>query len=254
MRRGSGIRLRIPGIVLLAMIALVTAHYKLDVFAGVRGTKHDLSSSSSSLIKAKAGVTTEICVFCHTPHGAINPTGLGAPLWNHNLSTANYTVPDSSMPAFSTMLSVVGQPDRGSRLCLSCHDGTVALGSLANTPGPGSKGSLEMVQNTADIVYMPPGLTRLGTDISGHHPVSIAVNDALIGARNCDFYSASLAYPTGAVKLRPTNAQYNGQFGKDGKGVQCRSCHDPHNNNPSWGNFFVKPYSQLCISCHVGCP
>jgi len=44
-------------------------------------------------------------------------------LWNHQMSSVtNYIVYTSP-----TLKAVVGQPDGSSRLCLSCHDGTVAL-------------------------------------------------------------------------------------------------------------------------------
>jgi mono/diheme cytochrome c family protein len=74
--------------------------------------------------------TAEICIVCHIPHGANNkPTGPNAagvagylPLWNRQLTQAVFT-PYSS----ATMKVTPGQPMGVSLLCLSCHDGTVAL-------------------------------------------------------------------------------------------------------------------------------
>ena len=74
--------------------------------SAVRGSVHAVTES-------------DVCIFCHTPHHA---SGDG-PLWNHQMSGASYT-PYSS----STLKATVGQPTGSSRLCLSCHDGTVALG------------------------------------------------------------------------------------------------------------------------------
>ena len=83
--------------------------------------------------------TTEICVFCHTPHGA-NPTAtsaLQAPLWNRSLSQSQYVLYDQVWSkSFEGKLNR-GAPTGYSRLCLSCHDGTVALSSIINLPGSG---------------------------------------------------------------------------------------------------------------------
>jgi len=74
----------------------------------IRGTPHDLSPVPGG----------GSCSFCHTPHGALP----GTPLWSHKLSTAVYKIYESS-----SLKAKVGQPTGSSKLCLSCHDGTVAL-------------------------------------------------------------------------------------------------------------------------------
>src|SRR4051794_13053211 len=84
----------------------------------ILGSKHDLSVVGPGPIKA--ATESEVCLFCHTPHRAGE-----LPLWNHFLSSATYT-PYSS----STIRATVGQPSGASKLCLSCHDGTVALGMV----------------------------------------------------------------------------------------------------------------------------
>ena len=115
----------------------------------VKDTKHNLSATAiTNPIRAAAGGTTEICVFCHTPHGA----STSGQLWNRALSTATYT------PYTSDYLTGLGYPTaalgNSSRLCLSCHDGTVALGSVFNTPGSGTTGSIAM-QNVTPITGTP---------------------------------------------------------------------------------------------------
>ena len=67
--------------------------------AAISGTKHDLS--------AKGWGSTELCVFCHVPHNA-NKTVTEAPLWNHQSTTATYTL--YSGPG--TMNAAVGQPGK----------------------------------------------------------------------------------------------------------------------------------------------
>ncbi len=242
----------------LFVFALTAVLCTPDVYAGVITTKHNLSVSGPGSIKAQS--ETGICVFCHTPHGSI--TSSETPLWNHTLSSAVYTVPSKTQALWTTLLTTVGQPDKGAKACLSCHDGTVAIGAVANTPGPGSTGSIPMA---GGVTTMPAGPTNLTTDISGHHPVSIAVNDPLRNDKLAQCTTGTAFYieqpvPASQVKLRPTAATYGGQGGYviSGKpsGVQCASCHDPH-NDPN-GKFLVTGTPQnstpLCTACHVFCP
>jgi predicted CXXCH cytochrome family protein len=224
----------------------------LKAYAGVATTRHNLSASGPGTIKSVS--ETETCVFCHTPHGSVLPGD--APLWNHSMSMAYYTV--QAPDPLSSMLSTVGQPDKGTKLCLSCHDGTVALGLLVNTPGPGSSSQPIPVQGVTGEGALPPGGVNFGTNLSGHHPVSIAVNDTLINDKlaQCATGNAfTIDYPAGPVNLKPTGNTYKGQpgvlIGGKPSGVQCASCHDPHDD--TIGSFLVADGSGLCMSCHVFC-
>jgi len=232
--------------------------------ADVSNTVHNLSSSGPAgrNVYASAGQTNQVCVFCHTPHGA----GSELPLWNHQpTAVAAYTLPDNAMPLW--------MPDKGSRLCLSCHDGTVALGALINMPGTAASGTVLMEGPAVD-----PSTKRLlagsygflGIDLSTTHPISIAVNDTLINDKNTCTVSGSfmLQYPPAGdpVKLKPTDNTYGGSPGRSvttpagfsyNEGVQCATCHDPHDNTN--GDFLVKgtPLDQtpLCTTCHQAtCP
>ncbi len=183
----------------------------------VISSKHNLSVSGPGQIKA--ATETEICIFCHTPHNSTGET----PLWNHALSSATYT-PYAS----STIKAVIGQPTGASKLCLSCHDGTVALGLVNSRSGP-----IEM-QNGATT--MPVGASNLGRDLSGHHPVSF-LYDAALASRD-----GQLKDPAGLTdKVR---LDHSGQ-------LQCTSCHDPHNDQ--FGNFLVQDNtaSTICVNCHA---
>ena len=67
----------------------------------IRGTKHNLSVDGPGTVKAAAGGTSEVCVFCHTPHNATQQdqggTPLHAPLWNRRVPAgATYTPYTSS--------------------------------------------------------------------------------------------------------------------------------------------------------------
>jgi len=177
---------------------------------------HNMSVSGPGTVKATT--ESDVCIFCHTVHRSNGQT----PLWNHNMSGTNYIVYSSP-----TLKAVVGQPNGSSRLCLSCHDGTVALGSVNSQTAP--------IELAGGVSTMPAGPNNLGTDLSGDHPISFVYNAALVAQ------DSTLADPstlTGKVKLDST-----GQ-------MQCDSCHNPHDDQ--FGNFLVMDNtgSALCLTCH----
>ena len=101
----------------------------------VRETKHNLAANTD----INATGTSEVCVFCHTPHGGrTDVAGGGAPLWNRALPSGTgyetYTSPNfDNIQGTSTGVG----PKGVSLACLSCHDGTIALDALINAPGSG---------------------------------------------------------------------------------------------------------------------
>lgn len=188
----------------------------LPAAESVISSKHNLSVSGPGDIRAT--LESEICIFCHTPHRA---TGV-QPLWNHTLSEAAYTPYNSS-----TLKATIGQPNGSSRLCLSCHDGTVALGKVNSRAA-----SIEM---RGGVTTLPAGATRLGTDLSDDHPVSFTYDAALVTA------NGQLREPS--ALNQKVRLDHNNQ-------MQCTSCHDPHNNE--FGKFMVQnnTASSLCLECH----
>lgn len=109
------------------------ANHEVRMSEDVSRTKHNLSSNPD----INATGTTEICVFCHTPHGA-NSTATGqAPLWNRLLpEDLSYEVYGS--PSFDAQdVTGIHRPKGVSLACLSCHDGSIAFDSLINGPGSG---------------------------------------------------------------------------------------------------------------------
>ncbi len=185
-------------------------------FAGILTTKHNLSTSGQGTITATA--EDRVCVFCHTPHHATSVT----PLWNRQQSGAVYNLYGSS-----TLVAQPGQPTGASRLCLSCHDGTIAIGML--------EGMTEPVLLTGGITTMPVGSSNLETDLSDDHPISFA-------------YTSSLALQQGELK-DPLSLPQEVHL-DDGQMLQCTSCHDPHID--LYGKFLVMSNlnSALCIACH----
>jgi predicted CXXCH cytochrome family protein len=204
-------RAAVTACLLLVMAAAVHA-------ASIVDSKHNLAISGAGLVKSVG--ETEVCIFCHTPHNAANEV----PQWNRAKSVQHYT------PYSSTTLKAtdVGQPTGASKLCLSCHDGTVALGKVS------SKGKSIQMRNS--VTTIPVGRSRMGTDLSDDHPISFK-------------YDAALASANTQLKDPST---LNRRVRLDDRGeVQCTSCHDPHNNQ--YGSFLVQNNagSALCLECHA---
>ena len=120
-----------PGLPALVLAAwgLVLAAAGLAVAAPVSDVTqslHNLSVGGPGGTRAQT--ESQVCVFCHTPHGATAVPG--APLWNRQLSGATYTTYTSSSLDAVGVAGQLDQPAGSSRLCLSCHDGTLAIGQV----------------------------------------------------------------------------------------------------------------------------
>ena len=175
-----------------------------------------------------------MCAVCHTPHGADTSVS-EAPLWNHTVTTATYeTYASASLDA------IPGQPNGVSKLCLSCHDGTVAVDSFDGKTG------------TWTI-----GFGNIGTDLTRHHPISFAYDGALatVDGQLHDPEST----PSGLGGTIDNDLLRQGQ-------MECTSCHDVHisrNDSGCSGCHFVhgnttetlslrksNAGSALCLTCH----
>lgn len=182
--------------------------------ADLVNTLHNLTPSGSGDVKNPDPVG--LCRFCHTPHRA----GQTRALWNRNLPNEVYDLYQSS-----TIEAALQQPTGASRLCLSCHDGTIALDAVL-APGSDIVGPLGSVE----------GRVLLGTDLRDDHPISFIYDEAL-AARNGELVSPTTL--TGPVRLDRTDQ------------VQCSSCHDPHSD--VFPKFLVMSVENgnLCTACHL---
>jgi hypothetical protein len=171
---------------IFALVALACFVFTPDALAqntiaNISATKHNLSTGGPGTVKA----TTEnqICVFCHTPHGAEQNI---APLWNRALSSETYSpYTSSSLDSEDILGELIGQPGGASKLCLSCHDGTLAIGSVTNSPGSGT-GSAISISGAGAGGAMPAGsgattgFTRnLGTNLTNDHPISLIFDGSI---------------------------------------------------------------------------
>ncbi|MDJ0807218.1 MAG: cytochrome C, partial [Gammaproteobacteria bacterium] len=178
--------------------ALSTLAFVGGVTAGtIVGTKHDFSDRNWS--------GGEICIVCHTPHNA-DISVADAPLWNHELTTTVFELYDS--PTFDGSTTIT-DPAGSSVLCLSCHDGTVALDSFGGTTGTTIIG----------------GRYNLGETLLDDHPISFTYDAALV-ALDGGLHSTDTLVTIGSLDDTKTGTiqevlLFNNQ-------LQCASCHDVH--------------------------
>ncbi len=100
----------------------------------IANTRHNLTTSWNSYdyMSSARNQYNDVCVYCHTPHGANSQ--IDAPLWNRTINDANnYAIYDKP----TTLMRPVSVPGPGSLTCLSCHDGTISIDSVLNMPGSG---------------------------------------------------------------------------------------------------------------------
>ena len=185
--------------------------------ATISGTPHDLS--------AKGWGTTELCKFCHTPHLAQSVSG--APLWNHQTTLATYALYSSA--TFQGAASQT-QPGPTSKLCLSCHDGTVAVDSFANA-GVMRAGS-QFINSTNRI--------GSGSSLTSDHPIAFTYNAALV-ALDPHLVTPVATNYVDAAHLLPL---FNGK-------MECASCHTSHDNTYTKFLRTGNASSALCLKCHL---
>jgi predicted CXXCH cytochrome family protein len=191
--------------------------------AQIANTKHDFS------LKTWAPAENKMCGVCHATHQAKNEPS--APLWNHQSTTmAAYTLYTS--PTFDTQGGVtITNPSASSKLCLSCHDGTVAMENFGNT--------------TSGTTFIAAGYKiggATGGDMTKDHPISFQYTDALAtadgGLRTPSTSSSGLGGTIAADMLYASK-------------MECASCHDVHNKyNVSHLLKMSNTNSQLCLTCH----
>ena len=172
----------------------------------------------------------EICIVCHTPHNA-DITVADAPLWNHELTTTVFELYDS--PTFDGSTTIT-QPAGSSILCLSCHDGTVALDSFGGTTGS---------------TYIS-GVYNLGTTLLDDHPISFVYDAALVAVDGGLNDPATTTVTIGSGEDTKTGTLQDIMLFNDQ--LQCASCHDVHNKFTDGTSLLriTKDGSAICLTCH----
>lgn len=156
----------------------------------VANTRHNLSQSTIGSVGAMITARNnygEVCVYCHTPHGANDTAAVRqVPLWNRTYRGNTYVTYDQL--GTSSLAGAVTQPGANSLACLSCHDGTVAIDSIINMPGAGRVSATaktghdesHLDNNWANnAVY--PGTTRS----PNHHAIGPTSPGGGVGCMSC---------------------------------------------------------------------
>ncbi|NOX24990.1 MAG: hypothetical protein GXP59_02530 [Deltaproteobacteria bacterium] len=232
------------------------------ISSGIVGSPHDFSADMPGSTGADGtwNTTGEICRVCHSPHDKGRSTykgsGVGL-LWNHDVSSATYTLYTSDdIPAGD-----IGQPVGNAKLCLGCHDGTVGIDSFDNHTALGSAptNAVKIGSGTdpfAEVALRIGGVDGTnGNTLAGTHPISadypvLASDPATRGFND----PTAKTWADGELV---SDTLENGM-------VQCATCHDVHSREsvaPATGgeNYLLRQAqtvaqggtaSGLCLTCH----
>jgi len=275
----------LASVVALGCLSVAGAAFAgMPAATGVNGSLHDMNK----FVGAQADSMGRVCVFCHTPHHA--ETNLGktdtAPLWNRDATQLVYqpyqwvtpanTGTDADPIAFAILDPLAGP----SRLCMSCHDGVVAV----DEHGPA------MAQTGTHTVT---ARANLGADLTQTHPIGFSYVD-IRNRRNAIAGNASagdteIVDPekgfASAITVTADTAANQGTYNavtrntgankriKDvlfgGSIMTCASCHEVHNKEnatqeaftgvngsdttkaPNYFLYAKEANSLICLSCHV---
>ena len=214
------------GLVVLIVALTATMGFAKVGKSAIVGGPHDLRTLLS-------GAPYALCNYCHIAHKFSNvtaPATAGPLLWNHTLSSKTvygvYT--SSTFSGYNTDITELGgaATPTVSNLCLSCHDGTVAIDSWYSA-----------VRTTQNAVTMPAD--RAVTDLTQQHPVNFTYNAALANA-------AGLLVPAST-----TSVDGAGEIPLFEGKMQCATCHDPHNASGIMTQAFPTQTSgTFCTYCH----
>lgn len=219
--------LRTIMVVLLALTVLSAMSFAKVDKKNIVGGPHDLrynatfsGAGGTALHTADASWssgTYTLCNFCHIAH-KFSTESAGAPgtlLWNHTLSSATYSTYSSNYMTATVNTIDPNDINNPSALCLSCHDGTVAVNSNYSAVTGTGVASLTVGSVNGGMVINP-------TDVNKQHPINFA-------------YTQALATQNGMLKppASLTSVDANGEVplynvgGVQGT-MQCATCHEPH--------------------------
>ncbi len=192
------------------------------LLAGMVGTASGQIVGSAHDFSSMAWSDGEICKPCHTPHFAMSGVDR---LWNHELTTATYTMHEGTGTA-------VDDFDVLSRLCLSCHDGTVALDSFGGQTGSS---------------FINPG-AKIGTDLTNDHPVG---SDAQYPPDPVPAWWSGAFADEADLPFEVELQDWADTGGVTHRVVSCTTCHEPHNKDGLDMMTMSNNASALCLTCHL---
>lgn len=243
--------MKIPRQMALAL-ALTLAPGIAFATGGITGTSHDFVGTGTA-------PTAGLCTYCHTPHKA-QSTRL---LWNHTMSANTFSWTDASTTTGGTNLPSIAPAYSGASVrCLSCHDGTVAIGDVSWF-GEGKPAPLSNQMLTGEF-QITSGTTA--SDLKGNHPIAVPYpyGDAAntyngittgAGVALTEFKADPTA--SGIRLFTDTGSGMVGGATALKTGIECSSCHDPHNGATATGDLFLRgnmtgsDSNYICNKCHT---
>ena len=257
-------RRNLLGVLVIACGVLVASNATAAPGDGINGTVHDLAVGiyqANPLDNQLADTQPRICIYCHAPHNTykLSPANLGPgasgagpqapdaftylPLWNHQLTDnyAAYTMyypgpgrPVTGPKALQSFNAMV--PGSSSLLCLSCHDGSVAVNSYGNAD-----------QLPRSVSSGGPAITNqryiIGKDnyLGNHHPIGF--DYAAVSAVDTEIRDAAVANLGSAGTVQ--DHLYNSR-------MECGTCHSVHNKGNTGETLLWRSdaESRLCLTCH----
>jgi predicted CXXCH cytochrome family protein len=215
-------------LVAAALVTMATSAMALTIV----NTKHDLSVGVSGY---SASNTTQVCVFCHTPHNATQTRAL----WNRNAgAVTSFSLYTSGANIENATWYIGGSKTTlpatsPSMLCLSCHDGSTTMNNISRPPAG-------IAPNNA--VAISSGGANLGSALTNDHPISINYAAFVTGLTGTLVAQTGNNVVAASTKLLPL---------ANGVSLECNTCHNVHDNN-------YKPFlrdtmdkSALCTACHI---
>jgi hypothetical protein len=242
---------------------------------GLAGTPHDFTPSGTGDLKVTNAGAIGICTFCHTPHKAYS-TQL---LWNHTLSANSFSWDVPATTAGTTLPTLAPTYKGASVKCLSCHDGSVAVGDVGWFKEAPNNGSAALLNSsiTASLGTGGEFLIANGSgpgNMAGNHPVGIpypygqvanTYNGITSGAMlvGPDWQANPLTFTNSHIRLFSDDGAGNisavpATWTAKTVGIECSSCHDPHNKQ-SVDDLFLRGKmvgatqgdGYICEQCHI---
>lgn len=248
-----------------------TGSHNAAAGAGIVGSKHDLSIATGiGNLYGQTDALDRICIYCHAPHHALQEADAAGikylPLWNHGVTTLFYNTYQSDFgegPAASGNAGVgvasndgqyldrhlfngaqtIGEPGSVSRLCLSCHDGSVAVNEYGFAPGRAESrgGATHFIADQFKIGG--------GGNLVNHHPIGFSYLDVVTVDDEIADPDTPVSAGDEGVKTQTTirSLLYAGEM------MECVTCHDVHNTKNTGETFLWTSdrNSGFCLTCHI---
>ncbi len=211
-------QIRIPHGALCVLLGALAFGVCVAGYCQITGSAHDFSYLNPE---------QKLCISCHTPHGA-DTSAVQAPLWNREIPSRTYFV--YSSPSLDATMD---QPSAASKLCLSCHDGSLAVDLYGGNIGTRYIRDSEAIAGDFD-------------ELRSDHPISFLYDDAL-AAEDGELYPPTTT-SSGLGRTIQLDLLIEDQ-------LECSSCHDVHNGPAAVAvddNLLVitQRESRLCLTCH----